>query len=92
MHIVDLHYFSPAMIGVTVFTMKRNGPDYVDQPKYIIFKAPIFTYSLYPLGWFTWQGHRGALPDLEILLVLRSNLAAPIFADICDEGQHQFLL
>ena len=22
------------MIGVTIFTMKRNGPDYVDQPKY----------------------------------------------------------
>ena len=29
-----LHYFPPAMIGVTIFTMKRNGPDYVDQPKY----------------------------------------------------------
>ena len=27
--------FLSAMIGVTIFTMKRNGPDYVDQPKYI---------------------------------------------------------
>ena len=34
------------MIGVTIFTMKRNGPDYVDQPKYIISKAPI-SYNTY---------------------------------------------
>jgi len=27
--------FWAAMIGVTVFTMKRNGPDYVDQPKLV---------------------------------------------------------
>ena len=50
-----------------------------------------FYLQIFPLGWFTWQGHPGVLPDLEILLVLRSNLAAPNFADICDEG-HQFLL
>ena len=81
------------MIGVTIFTMKRNGPDYVDQPKYIISKAPIsITHIPPPIGWSTWRGRPGALPDLEILLVLRFNLAAPNFADICDEGQHQFLL
>jgi len=27
--------FWAAMIGVTIFTMKRNGPDYVDQPKLV---------------------------------------------------------
>ena len=40
------------MIGVTVFTMKRNGPDYVDQPKYIIFKTQILKLKL-KLKFFT---------------------------------------
>ena len=40
---LDICIISPAMIGVTIFTMKRNGPDYVDQPKYIpILKRSIF--------------------------------------------------
>ena len=40
--------FLPAMIGVTIFTMKRNGPDYVDQPKYIsILKSSNLYFSLF---------------------------------------------